>query len=110
MRGFSLVLAAGQGLEPQLPEPESGVLPLDDPAGIARDGSNPRSAADLPRVRRRRQASSLYTETRRFSFSVSMCAITSTYGSSPEPRSFALRRPSTWYSPDELFIRIPILT
>src|SRR5262245_4054455 len=25
--------AAGQGLEPQLPEPESGVLPLDDPAG-----------------------------------------------------------------------------
>ena len=32
--------AAGQGLEPQLPEPESGVLPLDDPAGLARDGSN----------------------------------------------------------------------
>ncbi len=26
--------AAGQGLEPQLPEPESGVLPLDDPAGL----------------------------------------------------------------------------
>jgi hypothetical protein len=25
--------AAGQGLEPQLPDPESGVLPLDDPAG-----------------------------------------------------------------------------
>ncbi len=24
--------AAGQGLEPQLPDPESGVLPLDDPA------------------------------------------------------------------------------
>ena len=29
-RGFSL--AAGQGFEPQLPDPESGVLPLDDPA------------------------------------------------------------------------------
>ena len=28
--------AAGQGLEPQLPEPESGVLPLDDPAGLGR--------------------------------------------------------------------------
>ena len=28
--GFSL--AAGQGFEPQLPDPESGVLPLDDPA------------------------------------------------------------------------------
>src|SRR3954447_11446183 len=25
--------AAGQGLEPRLPDPESGVLPLDDPAG-----------------------------------------------------------------------------
>jgi hypothetical protein len=25
--------AAGQGFEPQLPDPESGVLPLDDPAG-----------------------------------------------------------------------------
>ena len=24
--------AAGQGFEPQLPDPESGVLPLDDPA------------------------------------------------------------------------------
>src|SRR5690349_15315616 len=40
--------AAGQGLEPQLPEPESGVLPLDDPAGIGRDGSNPSSATDPP--------------------------------------------------------------
>src|SRR5207253_11466482 len=29
-RGFSE--AAGQGFEPQLPDPESGVLPLDDPA------------------------------------------------------------------------------
>ena len=29
-RGFRE--AAGQGFEPQLPDPESGVLPLDDPA------------------------------------------------------------------------------
>src|SRR3954471_17605990 len=28
-------LAAGQGFEPQLPDPESGVLPLDDPAPFA---------------------------------------------------------------------------
>jgi hypothetical protein len=27
-----LSIAAGQGFEPQLPDPESGVLPLDDPA------------------------------------------------------------------------------
>src|SRR5919204_7064647 len=27
--------AAGQGLEPRLPDPESGVLPLDDPAARA---------------------------------------------------------------------------
>jgi hypothetical protein len=32
-RGFDE--AAGQGFEPQLPDPESGVLPLDDPAGRA---------------------------------------------------------------------------
>lgn len=31
-RGF--VVAAGQGFEPQLPDPESGVLPLDDPATV----------------------------------------------------------------------------
>jgi hypothetical protein len=40
--------AAGQGLEPQLPEPESGVLPLDDPA--ARPGLYP--ASDLESVLR----------------------------------------------------------
>ena len=28
--------AAGQGFEPQLPDPESGVLPLDDPATVRR--------------------------------------------------------------------------
>ena len=39
-RGGRCRRAAGQGLEPQLPEPESGVLPLDDPAGLGRDGSN----------------------------------------------------------------------
>ena len=32
LRGF-LRKAAGLGLEPRLPDPESGVLPLDDPAG-----------------------------------------------------------------------------
>jgi len=26
------IMAAGQGFEPQLPGPEPGVLPLDDPA------------------------------------------------------------------------------
>jgi hypothetical protein len=31
--GAGLREAAGQGLEPRLPDPESGVLPLDDPAG-----------------------------------------------------------------------------
>jgi hypothetical protein len=30
--GFAPLSAAGQGFEPQLPDPESGVLPLDDPA------------------------------------------------------------------------------
>src|SRR5438034_1825496 len=30
--GLRGVKAAGQGLEPRLPDPESGVLPLDDPA------------------------------------------------------------------------------
>jgi hypothetical protein len=33
IRRFQRVLeAAGLGLEPRLPDPESGVLPLDDPA------------------------------------------------------------------------------
>src|SRR3954451_14016725 len=31
-----LELTAGQGLEPQLPVPETGVLPLDDPAKDSR--------------------------------------------------------------------------
>src|SRR3954468_24919869 len=31
-RWLSAFEAAGQGLEPRLPDPESGVLPLDDPA------------------------------------------------------------------------------
>ena len=30
-------LAAGLGFEPRLPDPESGVLPLDDPASEVRD-------------------------------------------------------------------------
>ena len=29
---MAILIAAGQGLEPQLPGPEPGVLPLDDPA------------------------------------------------------------------------------
>ena len=32
-------MAAGQGFEPQLPGPEPGVLPLDDPATAASDSS-----------------------------------------------------------------------
>ena len=43
--------AAGQGLEPQLPEPESGVLPLDDPAGRRADCSRP-GGSDLEPVLR----------------------------------------------------------
>ena len=41
--------AAGQGLEPQLPEPESGVLPLDDPAGLGPDCTRP-GGSDLEAV------------------------------------------------------------
>ena len=52
-----------------------------------------RASAGLYPARGRRQISSRYSGTRRFSSSVSMCAITSTYGSSPEPRSFALQQP-----------------
>ncbi len=37
-------------------------------------------------------------------------AITSTYGSSPEPFIFAFSRPSTWKRPDELFMRISMRT
>ena len=49
-RGFSL--AAGQGFEPQLPDPESGVLPLDDPATGRRQCSRGRRGA-MPRSGRR---------------------------------------------------------
>ena len=52
--------------------------------------------------------SSRYSGTSRFSSAVSMCAITSTCGSRPEPRSFALSNPSTWNRPEELFITISI--
>ena len=81
--------AAGQGFEPQLPGPEPGVLPLDDPAtaeAVYRVGYGVLGSP----------ISSRYTGTRRFSASVSMRATTSTYGSRPDPRSFAFRRPSTW--------------
>ena len=81
--------AAGQGFEPQLPGPEPGVLPLDDPAtagGVYRERYG---AFGSPK-------SSRYTGTSLFSASVSMRATTSTYGSRPDPRSFALSSPSTW--------------
>jgi hypothetical protein len=83
-------MAAGQGFEPQLPGPEPGVLPLDDPATGA-----PSLAGQLffpfgPLI------SSRYVGMSRFSASVSIRATTSTYGSSPEPCSFALSSPSTW--------------
>ena len=42
--------AAGQGLEPQLPEPESGVLPLDDPAGLGRIVAASLAASDVEPV------------------------------------------------------------
>ena len=64
--------AAGQGFEPQLPVPETGVLPLDDPATGRRivAGALSRSGPG--------QTSSLYVRTSRCSVSVSMCATTST--------------------------------
>jgi hypothetical protein len=49
MRGRDL-RAAGQGLEPQLPEPESGVLPLDDPAELRRDCTRLGRPSDLESV------------------------------------------------------------
>lgn len=45
-------LAAPQGLEPQPPEPESGVLPLDDGALVELPGSAPGSTLQLPAVLR----------------------------------------------------------
>ena len=63
--------AAGQGFEPQLPGPEPGVLPLDDPAtaeAVYRVGYGVLGSP----------ISSRYTGTRRFSASVSIRATTST--------------------------------
>ena len=82
--------AAGQGFEPQLPGPEPGGLPLDDPATAGRSVPGRLRASSAGPI------SSRYTGTRRFSASVSMRATTSTYGSRPDPRSFALSSPSTW--------------
>src|SRR5713226_9277167 len=93
--GAGLLEAAGLGFEPRLLGPEPSVLPLDDPA------TGPHQCSPG-------QISSLYIGTSFFSASVSMCATTSTYGSSPEPCSFALSRPSTWSIPEELFIVISI--
>ena len=90
---------SGQGLEPRLPSMQSRlVLPSTKPQGSA--------GIVAPRCGRLK-TSSRYIGTSA-SRLVSMCATTSTYGSRPEPRSFAFSRPSTWKMPELLFIRISI--
>ena len=70
VRGYG-TMAAGQGFEPQLPGPEPGVLPLDDPATAWGSVAIGYGTFGSP-------ISSRYTGTRRFSASVSMRATTST--------------------------------
>jgi hypothetical protein len=66
------MMAAGQGFEPQLPGPEPGVLPLDDPApSLPRQSSRYEPASSEP-------SASRYAGTSRFSASVSILATTST--------------------------------
>ena len=43
-------VAAGLGLEPRLPDPESGVLPLDDPAKRGHCSRGAPNAAPCPRL------------------------------------------------------------